>query len=378
MSKTNYALTRRQSMKMLAGGLCACWWGLGGRSVMADDVPWLEEVQPQSPEKPLEQFSNLLKSSSGEPITTVEDWERQRKIIRRRWLDFLGPMPERNFDLDMKVVSEEIVGNVRRQLVEYNVEDDLRAPGYLLRPTADVPKGKWPAIAGLHQTTTQTIDEIAAVSGPEDMSIGMKMARQGYVVFCPKNYLWHNVNKKNEGKGYTEAVAQLAERHPKTLGMMKMLYDAQRGVDLLCSLDDVDQQRIGAMGHSLGAKETFYLMAFDERVKAGVASDGGTGFTSTNWNAPWYLGKQIEQPDFPLDHHELLALIAPRPFLILAGEVGAAADGDRTWPYMQAALPVWELYGKPVRLGMYNHRLGHVLPPEVYAKLEAWLKTYVV
>ncbi|MEX1232799.1 MAG: dienelactone hydrolase family protein [Planctomycetaceae bacterium] len=372
MSIKSNAVTRRQSIQLLAGLAGGVWAGLRSHTLLADDVSWLKEIQPRPPDEPLKQFSPLLKTSSGQTISTVDEWEKHRGTLRRRWLDFLGPMPERNRELNVEILKSERVGNVIRQHIRYDVEEGIRAPAYLLKPVGPVPEKKWPAIVGLHQTTNASIDEIAGVSGPEDMSIGLKMARQGFVVFCPKNYLWHDV------ENYQQAVAGHAERHPKTLGMMKMLYDAQRGVDFLSQLDDVDTERIGAMGHSLGAKETFYLMAFDERVKAGVASDGGTAFTSTNWNAPWYLGKQIEQPDFPLDHHELIALIAPRPFLILAGEIGAAADGDRTWPYLQAALPVWELYGAPVRMGMYNHRMGHVLPPEIFARLEAWLTAYLV
>jgi hypothetical protein len=53
------------------------------------------------------------------------------------------------------------------------------------------------------------------------------------------------------------------------------------------------------------------------------------------------------------DDHQLLALIAPRPFLVLAGESGpGAADGDRSWPFLEAARPVYELYDRPARLGM--------------------------
>ena len=50
------------------------------------------------------------------------------------------------------------------------------------------------------------------------------------------------------------------------------------------------RQRMGAVGHSLGAKETLYLAAFDERVKATVSSEGGIGTKFSNWDAAWYLG----------------------------------------------------------------------------------------
>ena len=74
----------------------------------------------------------------------------------------------------------------------------------------------------------------------------------------------------------------------------------------------------------------------------------------------------------------MLGLIAPRPFLILGGESGpGAADGDRSWPLITAALPAWRLYGEPVRLGLLNHRQGHSLSPESFDRLAEWLQAYL-
>jgi hypothetical protein len=156
--------------------------------------------------------------------------------------------------------------------------------------------------------------------------------------------------------------------------MATMLADGMRAVDVLASLLEVDAERIGAIGHSLGAKEVLYLMAFDDRVQVGVASEGGVGLKSTNWDAPWYLGDVIDSKDFHHDHHELLALAAPRPLLIVGGESGpGASDGDRTWPYILAGQQVYRLYGEPVRLGLLNHRQGHKLAGEPREKSLEWI-----
>jgi hypothetical protein len=204
------------------------------------------------------------------------------------------------------------------------------------------------------------------------MQLGLKFAQRGYVVFCPRCFLWQNA------ADYNAAVAQHRARHPNSLGMAKMLYDAMRGVDVLISLPNVDARRIGAVGHSLGAKEALYLAAFDERIRVAVASEGGLTFRSTNWDAPWYLGPQIRDENFPLNHHQLLGLIAPRPFLILGGESGrGAADGDRSWPLIEAALPAWKLYGEQPRLGLYNHRQGHAISPESFQRIAEWFDIYL-
>ncbi len=121
-----------------------------------------------------------------------------------------------------------------------------------------------------------------------------------------------------------------------------MLWDASRAVGLLAAQPDVNPRRLGAIGHSLGAKETLYLAAFDERVRAAVSSEGGIGMTFSNWDAPWYLGAEIRRPGFSLDHAQVLALCAPRPFLLIGGE---SADGDRSWPFIAEVIPVWKLTG---------------------------------
>ncbi len=225
-----------------------------------------------------------------------------------------------------------------------------------------------PGIAALHPTTTDTIRQPAGLEGKPETAFGLNLARRGCAVICPMNFLW-------VGPGdYNSRVEAFGRRHPGSKGMAKMLYDAQVALDILENLSYVDRRRLGAVGHSLGAKEALYLAALDPRVKATVSSEGGIGTRYSNWEAAWYLGPTIHEPSFDHEHHELLALIAPRPFLLVGGD---SADGARSWPFIQAALPVYELYGKPARLGLLNHGKGHTVPPEASQRIEQWLTTYL-
>jgi len=366
---------RRSWLTGMMAGAAGMHWGWDEQPAEAADVSWLAEVQRPPAVIPWDRvghLAELLVKIDGTPIRTQAAWEKKRKEIRAAWMKFLGPMPERRLPVKLEVLSEDRPEKCVRQLVRYECEPGIDVEGYLLRPQKMNAAGKHAGIVGLHQTTKNSIDEIAGVKGPAPMQIGLQLCQRGFVVFCPRCFLWQSVSS------YREAVENFRRRHPHTLGMHKMLYDAMRGVDVLVSLPEVDPKRIGAVGHSLGAKESLYLAAFDERVQAAVASEGGTGFKSTNWNAPWYLGKGIEAPGFKLNHHQLLALIAPRAFLILAGEKGrGAADGDRSWPFLEAALPVYKLYGRPARLGIYNHRQGHAIPPQAFRRLAQWLETYL-
>lgn len=344
-------------------------------STFAEDVTWLTEVTtpPASPTAAdAGKLAPLLVDADGKPITTREAWEQRRQAIRDEWLRFLGPMPTPRPPVALEVLTRDSCIKYDRVLVRYESEPGLPVEGFLLTPRGCTPQSPRPGVVALHPTTPVSIAGIAGVSGPLQSQIGRMLAERGFVVFCPRCFLWQNA------ADFDQAVSNFSQRHPNTRGMAKMLYDAMRGVDVLESLPYVDKQRLASVGHSLGAKETLYLAAFDERIKAAVASEGGLTFASTNWDAAWYLGPRIHDADFRLNHHQLLALIAPRPFLIFGGESGpGAADGERSWPLIQAATPVWQLYGTPARLGLYNHREGHTLSPESFDRLAEWLAVYL-
>ena len=370
-------LYRREFIASTASLLALSQFSTQAQNAHTKEVPWLAEVQRPSVNPKLADtgyLEPLLTADGGSPIVTVEQWQARRDQIRKRWIDFLGPMPDRPAT-KLITISEDHPAGCRRIRVRYECEAGIDVEGYLLYP--DPPgSAPRPGLVVLHSTTEDTIEEVAGVEGRDDQALGLKFAQQGFVVFCPQCFLWNDPSIE-----YTDAVAKFQQRHPNTLGMRKMLNDAQCAVDILASLPEVDSKRIGAVGHSLGAKETLYLAAFDERIKAAVFSEGGIGLGFTNWHDPWYLGRGIHDPAFKLNHHQLLAFIAPRAFLILAGESGPAnqsvADGDRTWPYVEAALPVYKLYGEPSRIGLYNHHKGHTIPPEAYTRMSEWLQTYL-
>ena len=202
------------------------------------------------------------------------------------------------------------------------------------------------------------------------MAFGLKFAQRGCVTISPRNYLWPT----NDKISAQPEADRFHERHPQSTGMAKMLHDSLVAVDLLCSLPNVDTSRIGSIGHSLGAKEVLYLAAFDERVKVTISSEGGVGTKFSNWNAGWYLGKAIDALDFRHEQHELLALAAPRPFLLLGGD---SADGDQSWPYIEAALPIYKLYRESARLGLFNHKQGHAVPPIAEERIYQWFDAYL-
>lgn len=311
-----------------------------------------------------EALPSLLVDSNGNPIGTLEGWERERKLIRRKWLDYLGVMESNPNPPKLKLIKEDRPENLIRQLVAYESEPGITVHGYLIKPL-NITK-PLPGIVAMHSTSDRQMVYIAGVGKGKIVDFGYQLAKRGFVVFCPLCFLWHDKGDRN----YEQQVERFHQRRPNSKGMAKMLFDAQRAVDVLDNLDEVDSNRIGAMGHSLGAKEVLYLAAFDERVKATVSNEGGIGIDFSNWDAPWYLGKAIH--DFGHQHHELLSLVAPRPFLLIGGD---SADGKQSEPYIEAVLPVYALYGeeKKKNIQLLNHGLGHSAAPVAQTWTYDWL-----
>jgi len=343
----------------------------------ADEPDWLEALQRPPAELPPDapKLPSLLVKPDGTRITTLDEWKERRSAIRAWWLEVLGDIGvDRSHPPKIEVLSEEKLPAddwgvaVIRQLVRYEPEPGHPTEAYVIKPAKR--EEKVPGVVALHSTVDHSIHQPAGVKGAPEKFFGLKLARRGCVTISPRNYLWPD-NDHIDARG---EASRFLERKPQCKGMAKMLHDALVAVDILAAMEEVDAERIGSVGHSLGAKETLYLAAFDERVKVTVSSEGGVGIRFSNWNDPWYLGGDVDREGFDHEHHELLALAAPRPFLLIGGD---SADGDRSWPFIDRALEVYRLYGDPPLLAMLNHKKGHSVPPEAEAAIYKWFETWL-
>lgn len=305
---------------------------------------------------------DLLTDEKGGAINSIPAWEAQRKVIKKRWDSYLGAIEYEHNPQAVKILNEEITDGVIRQSVEYENEPGIFVTAFILRPQAISKPAA--GIVALHSTSDNQMLYIAGVKKGEIAALGFNLARKGFVVICPMCFLWQD----RGGRSYEEQVRRFQIKHPGSKGMAKMLFDAQRAVDVLEGIKDVDRNRIGTVGHSLGGKEAFYLGAFDERVKVIGSNEGGIGIGFSNWDDPWYLGKEIH--NFGHEHHELLGLCAPKPFLLIGGDF---ADGEKSRPYLDAVKPVYQLYGKPRNIELFNHGIGHNVTPEAEKRTYDWM-----
>jgi hypothetical protein len=129
--------------------------------------------------------------------------------------------------------------------------------------------------------------------------------------------------------------AAFYRRHPDWSAVGKATYENSIAVSILASLPEVNADRIGVTGHSLGGHGSIWLAAYDERVKCAVPSCPAGLFrespSALGWSRDyWYIyfpqlrEKMLAGETIQCDFHEMMSLIAPRPCL----ELFALNDGN--------------------------------------------------
>lgn len=175
---------------------------------------------------------------------------------------------------------------------------------------------------------------------------------------------------ENDGPGYQEVIANLALRHPGVTGLGYWVWQSRQLVDWLVKQPEIDARRIGIAGHSLGGKMALYASAFEPRIRAVVSSEPGISLAFSNYGDPWYFGERLALLPKGSDQHELLEIIAPRPFLLIAGE---DSDGDKSRPVLERAAAAYAATGGAGKLFFLNHRTGHSPTPESIVSAMEWL-----
>jgi fermentation-respiration switch protein FrsA (DUF1100 family) len=330
---------------------------------------------PSYPDK-----SNLLvwRDAEGKehPVKTPADWAKRRAHILANMQEVMGPLPgpKAKVPLDVKFSGREVkTPRYVRKKLTYSPEKGDRVPAWLLVPTKR--KGKLPAVLCLHQTVPIGKDEPAGLGKNENLRYAVHLAERGYVTLAP-DYPSFGEYRYDFSKS------------PYKSGSMKAVWNNLRAVDLLVALPEVDPDRLGVIGHSLGGHNAMFTAAFDTRLKAIVSNCGFTSFPKyyggklKGWTSPRYMPRiesvyRLDPRKVPFDFPEVVAALAPRAFLASSPlhddnfDVSGVKD-------CVAARPVYALLGAKEKLAANYPDCKHEFPPGVrkvaYDWLDSWLK----
>ena len=170
---------------------------------------------------------------------------------------------------------------------------------------------------------------------------------------------------------------------------MKAIWNNMVAVDVLSAQPEVDGERIGCIGHSLGGHNAMFTAVFDTRLKAVVSNCGFTSFPKyyggnlKGWTSDRYMPRiatvcELNPVKVPFDFPEVVAALAPRPFLASAPVRDHNFDVEGVKDCMAAAQPVYNLLNAGQKLGANYPNCKHEFPEDVrktaYAWLDRWLK----
>jgi dienelactone hydrolase len=262
-------------------------------------------------------------------------------------------------------------GSYRLRRISFAAGGGDRVPAFLLVPAKRA--GRVPGILCLHQTTPLGKAEPAGLGGKESLHYAKHLAERGYVTLAPDYPNFGDHPFDTFARGYRS-------------GSMKAIDDNLRAVDLLVSLPEVDPGRIGCIGHSLGGHNTLFTAVFDERIKVLVSNCGFTAFGSyyggdlTGWSSKTYMPRIPSYGGYrnlPFDFHEVVAALAPRPFLAIAPVADSNFEVKGVREVMESAAEVYRLLGAPEKLVLSTPDCGHDFPPESREKAYRWFEKWL-
>ncbi len=325
---------------------------------------------PQSPiyADKLDLMNWIDEDGTAHQVKSIEDWQRRRAHILGNMQRVMGPHPgnERRTALDMQVLEEVRGEGFTMRKISFATEPGDRVPALLFIP--DGLDGLAPAMLCLHQTTAIGKSEPGGLGGLVNLHYARELAERGYVTLAPDYPRYGDYQVDAYAMGYVSAT-------------MKGIWNHQRAVDLLASLPEVDAARIGCVGHSLGGHNSLFVAAFDERIKVVVTSCGFNSFAKykdgdlTGWSHQGYMPRIAseyccEAAQMPFDFSEVLGAIAPRAVFVNAPVADSNFELSGVQDCLNAARPVYELYGAGEKLVAAHPECGHDFPVEVRER--AW------
>jgi hypothetical protein len=298
---------------------------------------------------------NPFKNHDGTIISSVADWECRRNEIKKDIETFeIGAKPEPS----TSTVTATLNGN--------NLSVVVKTDAGSLTLTSAVTR--------------------AAGAGPHCLGIGMDNASSlikgcTLITFNASQVVTVNQNGMVSQadafyKIYPQLWQKIANYSAWSWGVSRLI----DGVDQLKDQLNVDMSKIAVHGCSYAGKMALFAGAFDERVALTLAQESGGGginswrlsqnFTTRtgtqvekidNTNYSWFLPsmQRLDPNTLPHDHHELVAMVAPRAFVTFGNrnyEWLGDESGDKS---VVAAQQVWKALGAPDGTFGYDFTTDH-------------------
>ena len=332
---------------------------------------------------------------NGKPVKNAAAWWKQRRpeILNDFTTDIYGKIPASTPAVTFVPVGTDSVilaGKSTRSTILGQI-DNSRYPA----ATPTIPITLYKPIVGSGRAEKLPLMVIVWGSFPQPMATIERLITSGWAVATVNT----GAIQMDSGAGLYEGIIGLvgkgADRQPDDWGVLAAWsWGLSRAFDYLATDKTIDATRIGIQGHSRWGKTAMLAGALDprwaivfsscsgalgaslEKRNYGETIDNVAGAGEYHWMAPNFVKYGGNWATMPVDAHELMALIAPRPLFITGGTRDSWSDPKGEFLACVAASPVYALLGKkgvgttemPTpdvslvdgELAFRNHEGGHV------------------
>jgi hypothetical protein len=329
-------------------------------------------------------FPNLpdpLTLKNGKKVTDAKTWweKRRPEIVEDFDREIYGRVPKNtpkvNWEIvkdttemngDMKVYTKKLIGRVDNSsypAINVNIDLTLSTPANAKGPVPVVMEFGFVFPPGFRLPQQPTNS-----NQPQTPSWQQQVLAKGwgYAILIPSSI------QADNGAGLTQGIIGLMNkgqpRKPDDWGSLRAwAWGADRAMDYFETDKSVDAKKVAIEGHSRYGKAALVTLAYNPRFATAFVSSSGEGGAklhrrnageivenvASSGEYHWMAGNFIKYAgplnwgDLPVDSHELIALCAPRPVFISAGEKGDGwVDARGMFMAAVAAGPVYKLLGK--------------------------------
>lgn len=291
---------------------------------------------------------NPFEFHDGSKVTTFDDWSKRRNEIKA---------DIEKYEIGEKPIPSDVTAKYEGGTLTVTVKEGGNTATITSKFNMPSGTGPFPIIIGMNSGTGSlssslfsgfaqvpfSHDQVAkySMNGQKDTNVGF--------------YKFYGDKKQNgDYSAWSWGVSRLID-----------------GLAQIADQYNLDMSRIAVTGCSYAGKMALFAGAFDERVTLTIAQESGGGGINSwrtsadfaargtniekidNTNYSWFMQSLQRQDPYslPHDHHELIAMIAPRAVLAL-GNPGYEWLGDESgYKSVMAATEVWKSMGIEDRIG---------------------------
>lgn len=310
---------------------------------------------------------------------SIEAFNARQQTRRAELWGLLGQLPERRTPTAALLRREPRDGYALEHLV-LDLNGEQPVPALMLLP--DNLKTPAPAVLYIHwHGGDYPVGKRELFEGTRAMEAYAPVcAERGIAALAIDSWCFgERMPYPDEGKrGEEDTFKEMLWKGRCLFGMM--LFDERQALDYLCARPEVDPNRIGAFGISMGATKAWWLAALDERVRCCIDLCCLTDFQALiedhglSRHGIYYYVPELLNHFQTADINEL---IVPRPRLSLNGREDGLTPPRGVEKVRDHLLPLYEQYGNRADCRIELFDCPHKELPEMRAIVLDWLDRYL-